>query len=244
MFDIESFAKSDQGLVRNTNEDVYRQLLREKFFILADGMGGHNAGEVAASKTVEYMCKSIQGLFIDKEHALQLDDLKSHITSFIENTNLWVYHLSACDPKLSGMGTTLCSVLFFKKFIVYSHVGDSRIYRFRNNKLEQLTNDHMRIESIKSISCREPMSLQRKVLTKAIGTSITVNPEVYYSKVKHGDLYMMSSDGLHELVDNDEIEQSLSSSDDLQKIGDILIDRAKKNGGHDNITLILMRSSK
>ena len=117
-FKIESFGKSDVGLIRNNNEDVFRELPKEKFFILADGMGGHNAGEVAASRAVEYMCSGIQNIFINPKQSTELDEMESHISSVIENTNLWVHHLGASNPKLYGMGTTLCSALFFKNFII------------------------------------------------------------------------------------------------------------------------------
>lgn len=135
-FHIESFCKSDIGR-RNNNEDVFRELPKEQFYILADGMGGHNAGEVAASKAVEYMCSAIQNLFVRPPEMLKLEEVRSHISALIENTNLWVHHLGVQDPTLHGMGTTLCSILFFKNFVVYSHVGDSRIYRLRNNSLDR-----------------------------------------------------------------------------------------------------------
>lgn len=243
-FDIESFGKSDIGLIRNNNEDVFRELPKEKFFILADGMGGHNAGEVAASRAVEYMCSGIQNFFLQKKDSLELEDIELQIESVIENTNLWVHHLGSLNPGLCGMGTTLCSVLFFKEFIVYSHVGDSRIYRFRNQKLTPLTNDHTVITKNEATSeNRNGVSLPRKVLAKAIGTSIFVSPEIKSEKVEVGDIYLLSTDGLHDLVSDGLIETLLKNYTDLNQVASHLIETAKESGGHDNITLLLVRIS-
>ncbi len=238
LFTIESFGITDVGLIRKSNEDVFRELPKEKFFILADGMGGHNAGEVAALRTVEYMCSAIQNLFIHPPHGMSNEEIEAHMVALIENTNLWVHHLGASDPTLYGMGTTLCSMLFFKKSVVYSHVGDSRIYRLRNYELQQLTKDH----TFSSTKEKEKnVSLSRKVLARAIGTSIAVLPEVKTEIAEEGDLYLMCSDGLSDLVPHSRIEELATSLPSLSKIGEALIYEAKTRGGHDNITLLLMR---
>ncbi len=241
-FNIESFGKSDIGLIRNNNEDVFRELPKEKFFVLADGMGGHNAGEVAASRAVEYMCSGIQNLFLNPENSHELDDIQTHVESVIENTNLWVHHLGTSSPSLAGMGTTLCSILFFKEFIIYSHVGDSRIYRFRDKTLKPLTSDHTVIaKNDPSTENRNGVSLPRKVLAKAIGTSIFVSPEIRSEKVEIGDVYLLCSDGLHDLVSDSLIESLLKNYTDLNQVASHLIETAKGSGGHDNITLLLVR---
>lgn len=246
-YQIESIAISDRGLVRSNNEDVYRELVREKFFIIADGMGGHNAGEVAAARAVEYMCSAVQNFFIEP-YDIKIEDVKSKITSLIENTNLWVHHLGIGNPKLQGMGTTLCSALFFNKFIIYSHVGDSRIYRFRDGLLEQLTEDHTTPHPSSLIGTTlefgAPVSSSRKVLSQAIGTSLAVVPEVDKDTVKKGDLYLLCSDGLSDLVSNEIIAETLANGTTLKGMADQLIECAKSNGGHDNITLVLIRLKK
>lgn len=241
-FKIESFGKSDIGLIRNNNEDVFRELPKEKFFILADGMGGHNAGEIAASRAVEYMCSAIQNLFLNPPDSLELEELQSHVGSVIEKTNLWVHHLGVSNPSCYGMGTTLCSILFFKEFIIYSHVGDSRIYRFRQGKLSPLTSDHTVIhKNDTTIENRNGVSFSRKVLAKAIGTSIFVSPEVGADKAEVGDIYLLCSDGLTDLVSDSLIETLLKNYTDLTQVGNHLIETAKESGGHDNITLLLIR---
>ena len=253
---------SDVGLKRQNNEDVFRTLEKEKFFILADGMGGHNAGEVAAQRAVEYMCSAMQTLMVpQKSHSI--DDLKSHLIALVENTNLWVHHLGATDPTLFGMGTTLSSCLLFNNKIIYSHVGDSRIYRYRNGQLAQITRDqvvskdpyeYLNTNDYDDINARDslvdkddatqetPALLQsgRKMLAQAIGTSILVAPEVGEVEAKEKDLFLICSDGLYDCVIDETIEETLTNANSLEECGNMLISLAKEGGGHDNITIVLI----
>jgi protein phosphatase len=244
-FVTKSFAVSDVGLVRKNNEDSFRELPKEQFYVLADGMGGHQAGEVASSRAVEYMCCAIQDLFTKTTNSLLLEDLQNHMHSVISNTNLWVHHLGITDPTLSGMGTTLCSLLFHQNFVIYSHVGDSRIYRIRKKKLDQLTSDHVvpfpQPGEPASHQLRVPLYSHRKVLAQAIGTSLAVRPEMGCIPGESGDLYLMCSDGLSDLVSNEEIEAIIGKTTDLKEAADLLVTRAKSLGGIDNITVVLVR---
>ncbi len=242
-FNIESFGKSDVGLIRNNNEDVFRELPKERFFILADGMGGHNAGEIAAMRAVEYMCSAVQNIFQNPINSLELEELQSQIESVIQNTNLWIHHLGTSNPNFHGMGTTLCSALFFKQFVVYSHVGDSRIYRFRKGQLKALTTDHtVKPKNSSILENSNSVSLPRKALARAIGTSIFVAPEMGKDLVEAGDTYLLCSDGLTDLVSDSLIETLLKNYTDLNQVSDHLIETAKESGGHDNITLLLVRA--
>lgn len=247
---VRSHGATDVGLRRGNNEDVYRILEKEHFFALADGMGGHNAGEVAASRAVEYMCSAIKTLSIAPHSLLTIEDLKSHLIALVENTNLWVHHLGASDPDLFGMGTTLSTLIFHQNHMIYSHVGDSRIYRFRASKLEQLTRDQVvssnpfeedEKEDLPSQESSLQVQCGRKMLAQAIGTSILVAPEVGDDEVQAGDLYLICSDGLSDCVSNEAIESELIHSSDLQDSIERLISLAKAGGGHDNITLILVQ---
>ena len=246
---LKSHAISDVGLKRDNNEDAFRVLEKEQFFILADGMGGHNAGEVASSRAVEYMCSAMQNFLLTPPIDLSTDDLKSHLFALVENTNLWVHHLGASDPTLFGMGTTLSSFVVYRNKIIYSHVGDSRIYRFRDNQLVQLTRDQV-VSSLPPLSFEEDEATQefddriqlgRKMLAQAIGTSILVAPEVGELDAKSGDLYLICSDGLTDCVENETIESVLRNSTSLDDSGEELISMAKAGGGHDNITLVLVQ---
>lgn len=246
-FKVESFATSDVGLVRKNNEDVFREMPREQFFIVADGMGGHRAGEVAAAKAVDYMCRAVQTFFLQEKKNFKSEHISSHMGALIENTNLWVHHLGSSDPNLKGMGTTLCSILFFNQKIIFSHVGDSRIYRFRNKRLSQLTKDHSVTRNVTlppSTSSAENQnhvsSIQKRVLSQAIGTSLVIKPEVQVQSAQKGDIYILCSDGLSDFVPGEEIEKIIRSSENLNVMSKTLVAKAKEGGGHDNITILLL----
>lgn len=238
-FDIKSFFASDIGLVRGNNEDVVRALDRFHFYVLADGMGGHNAGEVAAEKACEYICHQMESLPLDNLTHQDITTLGDRVLSIMNQTNLWVHHLSRQDPKLSGMGTTLCSLLFFRNHMITSHVGDSRIYRLRNGSLKRITNDHLTYKNT-TVNNKK----RKRALTQAIGTSVKVKPSLLITEALEDDLFLMCSDGLSDLVKDEEIEKILSTHICLESTCNFLTTLAKSRGGHDNITLLLTRLEK
>ena len=239
VFHIKSYATSDVGLVRGNNEDVVKVLDKVQFYALADGMGGHNAGEVAAEKACEYMCHLVESLPLESLTEKDIPLLGEKIVSIMEKTNLWVHHLSRQNPRLTGMGTTLCSLLFFGNFMISSHVGDSRIYRLREGNLQRITEDHLTYKMAKGEGIH---AIQRKhALTQAIGTSTCVKPSLLTSEAKEGDLFLMCSDGLSDLVQDSEIEKILRSHILMEDASKFLIALAKSRGGHDNITLLLTK---
>ncbi|MCB1107954.1 MAG: serine/threonine-protein phosphatase, partial [Chlamydiia bacterium] len=130
-FRLTSFGLSDIGHIRKNNEDVFHSLKELGFFALADGMGGHNAGEVAAKEAVKFVSASVEELFASSKKDWNIFDLSSFNKICIENANSWVHHLGNKKKAYSGMGTTLCTLLFHERSLIYGHVGDSRIYRFR-----------------------------------------------------------------------------------------------------------------
>src|SRR3989344_5484784 len=137
MKNLSVFGLSDIGICRPNNEDVWVAMPEIGFFALADGMGGHQAGEIAAKEAIDHLSHSIKSL--KKSDPLeQMLELKSSI----EKANSWVYQLSQEEEELNGMGTTLCCLMWLEDVIIYAHIGDSRIYRLRNQKLELLTQDH------------------------------------------------------------------------------------------------------
>lgn len=237
-FHIKSFATSDVGLVRHNNEDVVKMLEKQHFYILADGMGGHNAGEIAAEKACEYMCHLIESLPLENLTVKDIPALGEQLLSLMHKTNLWVHHLSCKTPELFGMGTTLCSLLFFRDYMFSSHVGDSRIYRLRDGVLTRITSDHLTGNKY-----REPLSKRerKQSLTQAIGTSLEVKPSLLKAEAKVGDIFLMCSDGLSDLVKDEELEKILQTHISLEGASKFLIELAKSRGGHDNITLLLTK---
>ncbi|MCI5052188.1 MAG: protein phosphatase 2C domain-containing protein [Simkaniaceae bacterium] len=242
---IVSSCQSDVGLVRKTNEDFWAQMPEEGFYILADGMGGHKAGEVASKEAVRYMCHGIRDLFQTRHEKIKLADLTGTIEKLIVSANKWVHKLGTSEKGYKGMGTTLCSALFHEEKIIYSHVGDSRIYRFREKALKPLTLDHsIHNELLKKGSFDQSeieLLSYAKRLTRALGTENSVKPDVGIETTLFGDIYLLCSDGLTDLVDDQHIERVLKKSHDLDTASHKLIEMAKAKGGRDNITILLLK---
>lgn len=224
----ESSAITDIGLKRQNNEDVFAVHDEANFYVLADGMGGHQAGEVAAKLAVERLCS----LFISSLEKAEKDDPLNKLANAIQEANTHVYQMATSHSEWSGMGTTLTCIFFHGQTMVYAHVGDSRIYRMRG-KLEQLTEDHsMR---------KDPSSRYKNKLTRAIGTSLFVDPEMGSAEVLPGDLYLICSDGLTDHVPDPLIAELIRLYPTTADLCPALVEAAKADGGFDNITLIAIK---
>jgi len=237
--DVQSFGISDIGLSRTNNEDAWKEITEKRFYALADGMGGHNAGEIASYTAVESICSSIQEL----PSIESIQELLKHMKKAVYQANKTVLQKAKQAKEYKGMGTTLCCFMLFDDCLVYAHVGDSRLYRIRN-RIEQLTKDH----KIRHIQWGQPSDgskhtrplLFRNVITRAIGTHIEVEPDVGSYSVQPGDIYLLCSDGLSNLVSDEAIHSILKLPCSLEGKGNQLLQKALKNGGHDNITLLLV----
>jgi serine/threonine protein phosphatase PrpC len=225
---IESYGISDIGKKRQNNEDVFAILAGYGFYALADGMGGHQAGEIAAQMTVDSLCRRIIG---DDDFRLPLpsSSLLDRLLNAIQETNQHVYKKSVAREDWSGMGTTLSCLLLHEDLLFYGHVGDSRIYRYRD-RLEQITKDHTSRSEKK-----------KGKITKAIGTSCTLEPEVGIVAPLTGDLFLICSDGLTDYLSDSEIEQILIETNDLSFLCQKLVNCANSRGGHDNITVLVLK---
>lgn len=240
-FTINSYASTNIGLVRTTNEDFFAQLPDKKFFILADGMGGHNAGEVAAKEAVEFICKEIEQLHFGFLKAKKNQLLVKKLKELVLSVNKRIIKLSSQDPSLNGMGTTICSSYFFNNYIIYTHVGDSRLYRFRNNQLERLTIDHSLGNILKKDPTLKIPAHHKKSLTQAIGTHKSIAPDIGIEKVNENDIYFLCSDGLTDFVSDNEIQKVLIDHESIDEITEVLIEQAIHRGGRDNITIVMMK---
>ena len=242
---IESYALSDIGLVRVNNEDVWAVLPKEQCFILADGMGGHQAGEVAAHEAVSHLSRKIRAFFSSEAKYIAAKELSDEIMRLLLETNAHVYTLSTQDHSLQGMGTTLCLALLVENILTYAHVGDSRIYRIRKNRIDRLTQDHsLRDEMIAKGELSHEMIINfpyKNVITRAIGTHSHVEPEIHTTKVLPGDTYFLCSDGLTDCLSDSEILSIISDSPTIQEAAENLVQEAKIMGGSDNITVIIFR---
>lgn len=225
-------AKTDKGKVREQNEDSYGY--EGQLFVLADGMGGHQAGEIASAIAVQtILATDFSGNSPD--HTLR---------EAVCQANQAILQAVEQDPTQYGMGTTVAVLYFLENMAYYTHIGDSRIYHYSNGSLSQLTSDHSLVaELVKSGSLTEAEAKnhpQRNILTHALGTETM--PESAITKVPalHGDKFLLCSDGLCGLLEESRIFEEISVSKDPQSIVERLVALANDAGGTDNITVILI----
>ncbi|MEO0128667.1 MAG: Stp1/IreP family PP2C-type Ser/Thr phosphatase [candidate division WOR-3 bacterium] len=248
---VKVFGKTDIGKVRDHNEDNIFIAQREGIFAVCDGMGGHAGGEIASF----YACEVIKDLCIknsivieDSPQDLNIIPEEAHkILMAIRIANQRIYLESAQIPERRGMGTTIALLHLSKTGYAYLvNVGDSRIYRLRNESLEQLTKDHTWMNELledKEISEQDIANFRQKnVLTRALGVGPSVKIDIRLEPIKNGDLFLICSDGLSGLVSPEEIKNIIKNSgDDLKTAGEILIETANNKGGNDNISVILVQ---
>lgn len=232
---LHSFGISDIGLLRSNNEDVWGIVSEKRFFVLADGMGGHNAGEVAALLTLQSMCSSIALL----KAAPTTEEACQALRKAVAQANAKVLHEARRYAEYSGMGTTLSCFIVLEKALIYAHVGDSRVYRFRS-ALEQLTEDHS-LYNTPLFKKEEGAAPARNVITRAIGAQPTIHPDIGVIPFNSKDIYMICSDGLSDYVEESRIARLLASPLPLEEKGKKLVAAALEKGGNDNITLLLVQ---
>lgn len=226
---------SDIGRQRETNEDGY--LVREPVFAVADGMGGHSAGEVASAIALATIKESLRA--IPQEEAIPDLLIKS-----IEKANAVVFEKSSIEAEQRGMGTTLTVAVSLKHNFYIGHIGDSRAYLFRDGKLTQLTEDHSLVAELVKEGVLSPTEAevhpQRSVLTRALGIEPSVQIDVSVTDVKPHDKILLATDGLTAMLSNSEIAELLGPQQDPQRTCQKLVDVANEHGGADNITVVLL----
>jgi protein phosphatase len=237
---LQSFGLSDIGVSRPNNEDVWVAFPEIGFFALADGMGGHQAGEIAAKEAIESLSTSIKSIQFTDPIELIIE-----LRHAIERANQWVYRLGQRTDTLNGMGTTLCCLIWSTDAVIYAHVGDSRIYRLRDQKLELLTQDHSLFAKwLKhgklAEECETPFPY-KNVITRAVGTAPKANPEIALSTYLPGDLFLLCTDGLSDVLSLEDIEKIITRSPDLEHASKRLIEKAKIKGSSDNITILMIQ---
>lgn len=240
---LQSFSITEIGLARNNNEDVFLEMPEHAFFALADGMGGHNAGEVAAKEAILNLSKEIENLPLSS--VWLLPPLISQIQRAVCSANTWVYHLSQKNTQLSGMGTTLSCFLIHRNSLLFAHVGDSRLYFFRDHNLSQLTEDHsLRAQLMKKgqLSQEEARTFPKKnVVTKALGTTQELIPDVGTLSIQSQDIFFLCSDGLSDYLSDPEMEEILKRDLEIEETSKTLLRAALEKGGRDNITIVMVK---
>jgi PPM family protein phosphatase len=222
---------TDTGRKRRRNEDAY--VIAPPLFAVADGMGGAQAGEIASKLAATVLEDTDSGALSGRER----------VASLIQEANARVYERSSTDPSASGMGTTMTVALVEDHEVTIGHVGDSRAYRARGGRLEQLTEDHSLVNELMKSGKLSPEEAethpQRSVITRALGTDPEVDVDVFTVETENGDVFLLCSDGLTAMVDDAEILGVLEHHrDDLKRVTKALVAAANRGGGEDNITVV------
>lgn len=226
---------------RNNNQDFFHVPAENEIqlAIVADGMGGHRAGEVASRKAVEAMLEYSEG-----KQALSPRELLEHAVSY---ANRSVFELAASDEEYAGMGTTIVAACFENESFTFANVGDSRLYHFSGERLTQLSSDHSLVEELvqSGVITRRQAEVhpQRNILTRAVGCTHFVSADIGTVRWKRGDIVMLCSDGLHGSVSEEEMERIIASNENLLASCDELTETALENGSNDNITVVLVKNT-
>lgn len=235
---MNTYSITDVGRMRSMNQDRYSNYFHPRFslLLLADGMGGHNAGEVAASIAIE-TCRTY--FMKDKER----DDYENLLTEAIQAANLAVYEKGKEVAEYARMGTTICAAVICQRLLSIAHVGDSRIYLFREGKLLQLTQDHSLVADMVRQGLLTPEEAlvhpDRNTLTRAVGTDETIAVDTRTISLYAGDRILLCSDGLTKMMDIESLEEILAEEGTVREAAEKLVNTANDNGGADNITLTL-----
>jgi protein phosphatase len=227
---VEPVSKTDVGRQRSTNEDAY--LESPPVFAVADGMGGAQAGEVASKIAMEMLAEGGTGGEAD-------------LATVAEAANRRIFDLAQEDESRSGMGTTFTAVIVSDGEVATAHVGDSRLYRFREGQLERLTRDHSLVEELVRRGELDPEDVeshpQRAIITRALGPAPEVEVETFTSRGRDGDVYLLCSDGLTSMVAEDRVAEILRSRSSLEDAANRMVNTANESGGRDNVTVVLFR---
>lgn len=247
---LEIVSLSHPGKVRSHNEDSVGYEASCGLVVLADGMGGYNAGEVASGMTVSVISSEIKnalqnGVMADNEE--DGEDLGvSLLRKNVQKANASIYHAAQSQPQYAGMGTTVVAGLFYDNHLAVAHVGDSRMYRLRGEVFESITRDHSLLQEqidggIISIADARK-SMNKNLVTRAVGIDADVDVEVHVYAVQVGDVYLLCSDGLNDMVSDDDIGSALQMLQaNLSLAGNQLIEMANDNGGRDNVSVMLVK---
>jgi serine/threonine protein phosphatase PrpC len=248
---IDAGARSDLGRVRKNNEDCYQIEPTLNLYVLSDGMGGEAHGEVASALTVETIMTHCQQA--ENSHATptfgepkpDVSERTNRLTSAIHLANRKVFETASADPDNRGMGATIVAAWIDGQRLSLAHVGDSRAYLLRAGSLDQLTADHSLVAEKVRIGILTPQEADaselQSVLTRAVGTSESVEVDADEQMLLVGDSLLLCSDGLSRMVSDPEIASTLLTSNSAQNAADRLVDLANENGGVDNVSVIVVR---
>lgn len=240
--------RTDPGMVREHNEDCFLIVPENGFALLADGMGGHLSGEVASAMAVDQVTQHLlNALQAPAANNGAVTD-SSVLEEAIKAANSAIHSSSMQHPEQAGMGTTIVAVTFHDDRLTVAHVGDSRLYRYRNGELSQVTEDHSMVQELLRRGLISPeearTSVNRNLVTRALGVDPVVEVDIKEETVQDGDLYLLCSDGLNDVLTDAEIATLLGQyGDDMEKATRQIILEVNARGGPDNVSIVLIRTN-
>jgi protein phosphatase len=248
---IEVAGTTHVGMKRNHNEDSFLVMPEEHLFCVADGMGGHSSGEIASKIAVEELAEFYRMTSRDEDATwpFKMDKARNYdenrLATAIKLANMRIFERACTETKYKGMGTTIVSVHFNAGHAYVAHVGDSRVYFFRDGQIHQLTEDHSLLNDYLKAKKLTPEEIEafphKNVIVRALGMKDTVQVDVTRFEPHEGDIFLLCSDGLSGMVTDPQMQEILASTHQLEVACSQLIDLANAAGGNDNVTCILTR---
>lgn len=239
-------ALTDVGRHRQNNEDAVRVDAARQMAVLADGMGGYSAGEVASALAVDIIAQEMERVLRPEQPPLSVRDLCRAMEVCVDRANLSIYNAAQANPAYAGMGTTLVMSVLQGNALIVGHAGDSRAYRLRAGEFQQLTRDHSLLQEQIDAGFISPeeasVSPIRNYVTRALGVEDTVLLEVHAFTAMPGDVYLLCSDGLTDMVDDRQIAKVMGQNTVVEQRAQRLVDLANDQGGVDNISVILFQT--
>ncbi len=248
---LQIVSETNVGMVRSQNEDSVAIDNPRGLVVLADGMGGYNAGEVASGMATAVIVTEMRNV-LDQHAHFKVDtrtgrsEAQKLLRDQIAKANTAIYQTSQSQPQYEGMGTTLVVALLHDKTVTVAHIGDSRLYRMRGEELKQITKDHSLLQEQIDSGLITPeqakLAAHKNLVTRALGIGLAVEPEIHDYATLPGDIYLLCSDGLSDMVSDEDIGLALQTlATNLKLCAQELVQMANDNGGRDNISVILVK---
>ena len=247
---LEIASATDPGMVRSHNEDSISSVVDKGLVVLADGMGGYNAGEVASGMATTVITTELQQILENvSPHEVGPNGQKAAqkmLQEQVVKANTSIYQASQSQPQYAGMGTTLVVALFYDNKMMTAHIGDSRLYRQRGDEFSQVTKDHSLLQEQMDAGMltkeQAKLSSNKNLVTRALGIDPAVEAEIHEYDTLPGDIYLLCSDGLSDMVNDEDIGMALSTlGANLNLAAQQLVQMANDNGGRDNVSVILIK---
>ncbi len=237
---------TDPGLARENNEDSVAVDLHTQLAVLADGMGGYNAGEVASGMATAFIKSEMGRWLAQAGKNANAREVRRALEICVDNANRSIFNAACSNAQYTGMGTTLVVGVFQEGRLMLGHIGDSRCYRLRGNEFSQITRDHSLLQEQMDAGLITPeqaaTSLNKNLVTRALGVEDAVLLETNEHRTEVGDIYLICSDGLSDMVSDEGIAAIMQESQDLDTMAHALVNEANAGGGRDNISVLLAQA--